>query len=459
LITADSRWRSLGNVSRERWRQQLEAAGSPIAAEWETAYEAAYPHTALALAMMEVESRYFTRFNQNVPANRNPLNLRPPTGGGYLAFNTLTDGIRAWRDRITDPQYKGGVYDKTVSILELVERYAPGFDNNDPSAYAAIVAARVTAWLSTESGAPERNDGGNAQMITAEPCPIETYVAWSGPNRPGLAMPSPSKIVIHEVGNQSPGADEDMHRRFVLGGGGINEVSFHFVVGPDKIVQLLYLDENAWHASDGYFGDGNRDGWGIEHIQIGDFTKTLAHGAWLCSELARNPRRFAIKSPAAFVQDINPENVDEAMVQHNWEAPDGKNCPQFIRTRGLWAPYVEAVRVEVRTQSDPGPIQPSSIWWEPGTDWGVQRRSHDGALAIAFEGEVTAKRNVPLRRDAHGSAPVVHRLAAGDKARIVGTYMSTGGKRTSPWAFIEYAPGKIGRAPLSAFDPYRWPTV
>ena len=82
MITADSRWRTLGNVTPDRWRRQLDAAGSPIAAEWETAYDAAYPYTALALAMMEVESRYFTRFNDNVPTNKNPLNLRPEKGGG-----------------------------------------------------------------------------------------------------------------------------------------------------------------------------------------------------------------------------------------------------------------------------------------------------------------------------------------------------------------------------------------
>ena len=450
MITADSPWRRLGNVTPEFWRARLVSLQSPIAAEWQSAYDAAYPHTALALAMMEVESRYFTRFNANVPANKNPLNLRPPTGVGYLAFDSLTDGIRAWRDRITDPQYKGGVYDKTVSILELVERFAPANDNNDPSAYAAIVAARVTAWLSTESGAPERNDGGNAQMITAEPCPIETYVAWSGPNRPGLAMPSPSKIVIHEVGNQSPGADEDMHRRFVLAGGGVNQVSFHFVVGPDKIVQLLYLDENAWHASDGYFGDGNRDGWGIEHIQIGDFSKTLAHGAWLCSELARNPRRFAIKNPAAFVQDINPENVDEAMVQHNWEAPDGKNCPQFIRTRGLWPSYVEAVRVAVRGPKPPP--APFPITWEPG-DVGPVDISDTKALAMLAE--VTAKRTVPLRQGADSKSPKVGELKQGQRARMVGTL-----KNRSAWYFVEVPgkPGTFGRALRSAFWE-RYPTL
>lgn len=236
-------------------------------------------------------------------------------------------------------------------------------------------------------------------------------------------MPSPSKIVTHEVGNLSIGADEDMHRRFVLNGGGPNTVSFHFVVGPTKIVQLLYLDENAWHASDGYFGDGNRDAWGIEHIQVGDFQATLNHGAWLQAELARNPRRFAIKNPGAFVQDINPENVDERMVQHNWEAPDGKNCPEFIRERGLWDGYVEAVRVSVQTPP-PGPVYatPAPISWQPGIDTGWF--DLNGRPVYAMRGsDAEAKKTTVRRTHASASAPkAAPNLLAGEHAIVIGSF-------------------------------------
>lgn len=126
---------------------------------------------------------------------------------------------------------------------------------------------------------------------------------------------------------------------------------------------------------------------------------------------------------------------------------DRPNCP------GAYYPVIMA-----RLAKDPTPEQPqpSAIWWKPGTDYGPQKRAHDGAIAIAFQGEVRAKRNVPLRKDAHAKAAVVHRLQTGETARIVGTYVAANKTR---WAFIEFAPGKVGRAPLSAFDPYRWPTV
>jgi N-acetylmuramoyl-L-alanine amidase len=54
----------------------------------------------------------------------------------------------------------------------------------------------------------------------------------------------------------------------------------------------------------------------------------------------------------------------------------------------------------------PVQVQPSPIWWEPG-DVGPVKRESDGAVALAMLGEVTAKRTVPLRKDADAKAPKV----------------------------------------------------
>jgi hypothetical protein len=167
--------------------------------------------------------------------------------------------------------------------------------------------------------------------------PLIVAITPKGSNRPELAMPSPSFITVHEVGNQSPGANEDMHMRFVHNGGGPGNVSFHFVVGPDKAIQLLPLDEAAWHASDGYYGDGNRDSIAIETIQIGDFNKTLWNLVWLINEIATNPDRFFHNKPRQW--DLSVQRI----VQHNHWAPDGKNCPEFIRNRGLWPELMKRV--------------------------------------------------------------------------------------------------------------------
>lgn len=167
--------------------------------------------------------------------------------------------------------------------------------------------------------------------------PLEIAITPKGANRPELVMESPSYITVHEVGNRAPGADEDMHRTFVHNGGGPSQVSFHFVVGPTKAIQLLPLDEAAWHASDGYNGPGNRDSVAIETIQIGDFDKTLWHLAWLINEIATTPERFFHNRPRQWDMSI------QRIVQHNHWAPDGKNCPEFIRNRELWPELMRRV--------------------------------------------------------------------------------------------------------------------
>jgi len=417
-------WRTIGPVHKAMWDRELFQAKSPLYAVKDEAYEAAGDHTALCLAILDQESSYAKRFRFNVESNYNPLNLRPPGGDGYLRFSGWTEGIRAWRERITDPTYRDGIYARTRTIAELIHVYAPASDSNDEAAYVAGIEQSLLRW-----GVTPQEVQPSMATIVAKECPVETYVTWAGDNRPGLAMPSPSKIVTHEVGNKSPGADEDMHRAFVLNGGGEFDVSFHFVVGPDKIVQLLFLDENAWHASDGYYGDGNRDAWGIEHIQIGDFNKTMQHAAWLQAELVRNPRRFAIKNPAAFVPDINRANVRDRMVRHYDEAPDKKYCPEMIMNRGLWEPLKDAVVTELdRTMPKPEPkyATPLPITWKAG-DLGWKKLGDVSVYCLEAEVEVV-RATTPLawadgdKSDGEKAPNAGPKIKQGERVKVIGSF-------------------------------------
>lgn len=201
--------------------------------------------------------------------------------------------------------------------------------------------------------------------IVARECPVEFAILnRAQANRPQLPMTSPSHVVFHEVGNMKPNANEDMHREFVWNGGGEHQVSFHLVCGPTKIIQLLYLNENAWHASDGYWGWGNRDSIAIEHIQIGDFEATLNHSAWLMAEIYRNPDRFKWRSDYGKIDDLDPKLVKERTVTHHQTAPDKKWCPQLVLNRGLWVPYLEAVNLELN-RPVPVTYKPNVLpsWW------------------------------------------------------------------------------------------------
>lgn len=263
---------------------------------------------------------------------------------------------------------------------------------------------------------------------------VEIATNWDGPNRPKLPMHGPSWITVHEVGNRNAGADEDMHRRFVHSGGGSVGVSFHFVVGPTKAIQLVSLNENAWHASDGYNGAGNRDSIAIETIQVGDKAKTRAHLEWLIAELLTNPQRFDTGQP--FASDLHLSRIR----QHNFWAPDAKNCPEDIRRDGYWPTLLANVAklvdepakppVYARRQPIPGPIETKRI---------------NGKLFVAIRKRMIVEQPVEPRLFADGSSPIVGKTVPAGKTITVNYIVS--GADAAMWGVT--AGG--ARIPMSAF--------
>lgn len=298
--------------------------------------------------------------------------------------------------------------------------------------YGEGVAARGNAIF------PHLPNQGQEGPDMALPIPIfEQRIAPRGiPNRTNLAMPSPSYLTVHEVGNTSPGATTEMHVRFVHNGGGRHNVSFHFIVGPDKVCQLIELDEACWHASDGYNGRGNRDTIAIETIQIGDFDTTLFHLAWLCAEIITTPDRFAWKG-----EPPRPLAIDENdHTQHNWWAPDGKNCPQFIRERGLWEELmrrVDAYLMLARTPDAPDTPKPLPVpAWAPAMvpDWMTEDWIEGGEDAYLGETKVFScrRRWTPaqdtrrLQHSGPGSPEIGGILRKGESFIGIGIYKSHG---------------------------------
>lgn len=143
-------WRTIGDCSYAAWLGELQAYGSPVAAEAGRAWRAARPHSLLCLGMMYMESQYATDFGTRNPAsNRNALSHRSVSNpdwfyggtpnGEFMRYPDWSTGIAAWRSRITDPAYKGGVYNNTVTIADLIHVYAPSSDGNDEAAYGRVV--------------------------------------------------------------------------------------------------------------------------------------------------------------------------------------------------------------------------------------------------------------------------------------------------------------------------------
>lgn len=83
---------------------------------------------------------------------------------------------------------------------------------------------------------------------------IERQVIPAGnSNRPGDPLFPTGDLweTQHTTGNTAIGATAQMHATFVAQGGGKDNVSFHGTVDDIKAIQLLPLDEVAYHASDG----------------------------------------------------------------------------------------------------------------------------------------------------------------------------------------------------------------
>ena len=70
---------------------------------------------------------------------------------------------------------------------------------------------------------------------------------------------NPTRIVIHNTANKATARNEVayMHRSD-------SYTSYHYAVDDQEIIQALRLDQNGWHASDGEWGVGNREGIGFE---------------------------------------------------------------------------------------------------------------------------------------------------------------------------------------------------
>jgi hypothetical protein len=138
-----SDWRRYGDVPLDTWRHELATFGSPLAAEPTATWEAARPHSALALAMAFHESRYGTSYRRNTADNRNVHNLRPRGGFGFQTFPTWEAGVAEWRDRLTDPNY---AYARTVTVADLVSVFAPSSDDNDEAGYVRVVEWLLDEW-------------------------------------------------------------------------------------------------------------------------------------------------------------------------------------------------------------------------------------------------------------------------------------------------------------------------
>lgn len=305
---------TLPRIGPGRFRQVLEQAGSPAASEAEAGYRAVAAlgvDPLFALAVFRHESGYGRLGVCAQYQTRNPGNTRSSrTGvgeviqterGPFVRYPSWAEGFRDLAFRLVDPSY---VYAqrRLQTVAEVIPTWAPAADGNAPEAYIGSVVRTMAELREDTVGVPFR----------------VALIPEGNPNRPGYPM-RPEWVTVHETGNPRPGANAEMHRRFVHAGGGPEGVSFHFVVDDHEIIQLLPLTENGWHAGDGPNGPGNRTSIAIETCvnSDGDWERTLGNLAALLAVLCRQ----------------YGWGVDRIVQHHRWS---GKDCPHRIRAERRW---------------------------------------------------------------------------------------------------------------------------
>ncbi len=156
--------------------------------------------------------------------------------------------------------------------------------------------------------------------------------------RPGIAM-VPQYITIHSTGNSKSTARNEAD--YVCHNSD-RQASYHYVVDDSQIIQVLPVNEVAWHAGDGGSGTGNRKSVAIEICEPGDRKKAVDNAVWLTKELMRDLK------------------IDKAHIKqhHDWS---GKDCPRILRNSAYikegidWAYFmaqIDAQKQDAEKQSE-----------------------------------------------------------------------------------------------------------
>ncbi len=174
---------------------------------------------------------------------------------------------------------------------------------------------------------------------------IEAILPENSSIRPGAKVDKKKYIVIHNTGNYGSTATAKAHSDYLLSQTDTpdRQASWHYTVDDREIYHHLPNDENAWHASDGSYGEGNFYGIGIE-ICVNNFP-----GVYEGEEYEAFLQQFmrATKNAAYLVAKLMIENDIgmDGIKQHYDFAPDKKNCPMQMR-------YTSATRSFTRDEGD-----------------------------------------------------------------------------------------------------------
>lgn len=137
---------------------------------------------------------------------------------------------------------------------------------------------------------------------------------------------TPTRIVVHNTANDASANNEI---NYMINNN--NEVSFHYAVDDEEVVQGIPTSRNAWHAGDGNKGKGNREGIAIE----------------ICYSKSGGDRFIRAEQNAAkFIAQLLKERgwgIDKVTKHQDYS---NKYCPHRTLDMG-WERFLNMVRTEL----------------------------------------------------------------------------------------------------------------
>jgi len=138
----------------------------------------------------------------------------------------------------------------------------------------------------------------------------------------------PKYLTIHSTGNPNSTAKGE---RAWLTDNPQNKAtaSYHIVVDENEAIEVLPLNEVAWHAGDGN-GPGNRSSIGIEICESGNRQKTLANAVKLVAKMLKE----------------RGWGLDKLRRHYDWS---GKICPRILQPNNWqgWKEFKSAMEKEL----------------------------------------------------------------------------------------------------------------
>ena len=149
---------------------------------------------------------------------------------------------------------------------------------------------------------------------------------------------SATRIVIHNTANDAPAKNEIayMHRND-------NEVSFHFAVDDNEIIQGIDLERNAWHAGDGR-GTGNMEGIAIEIC----YSKSGGERFEKAQENAAELTAYLLKKYGWGIDKVTKH-----------EDYSGKHCPHRTLDDYGWDYFLQLVKNNMQEDDKPEVTEPA----------------------------------------------------------------------------------------------------